>query len=164
MYDARVVVLAAYLCGCSSTQLPLMDASVAQRLRDDPDGFIVAGVDNDDAMIAGHPGSSPKGYDNLGVYAPSARAAAIMKALEHDYHLREITAWPIPPLHMQCAVLELPAGADRAAILAALTHDRRVRTAQPLQKFATKPIVHDPSFPAPLPTNERVRGTKPRGA
>jgi subtilisin family serine protease len=60
--------------------------------------------------------------------------------------MREITAWPIAPLHMHCAVLEIPAGADRAAVLAALTQDRRVRIAQPLQTFATQTSGYDDPY------------------
>ena len=39
---------------------------------------------------------------------------------------------------MHCAVLELPAGSDRNAVLAALAKDPRVKLTQPLQTFATR--------------------------
>jgi subtilisin family serine protease len=39
---------------------------------------------------------------------------------------------------MHCAVLEVPVGKDRRALLSALEHDRRVKLAQPLQSFATR--------------------------
>jgi subtilisin family serine protease len=61
-----------------------------------------------------------------------------MKTLEVDYGLHEVTSWPIEPLHMHCAILELPANADRTAVLANLSQDSRVRLAQPLQTFATR--------------------------
>jgi subtilisin family serine protease len=61
-----------------------------------------------------------------------------MRALENDYGLREVSAWPIQPLHMHCAVLEIPEGTDRGTVLAALAHDQRIRLAQPLQSFATR--------------------------
>jgi subtilisin family serine protease len=61
-----------------------------------------------------------------------------MRSLEHDYGLREVNAWPIKPLHLHCAVLEVPKGTDRDTLLATLAHDQRVKLAQPLQTFATR--------------------------
>src|SRR6202011_3265159 len=90
--------------------------------------------------------SSPKGYDGLTVYGPTSRAAQLLKGVERDYGLREVTAWPIRPLHMHCAVLELSTDADRASVLAALTRDRRVRIAQPLQTFTTRTTVYDDPY------------------
>jgi subtilisin family serine protease len=42
------------------------------------------------------------------------------------------------PLQIDCAVLELPAGADRNQLLATLSKDQRVKLTQPLQTFATR--------------------------
>ena len=97
-------------------------------------------------MPAGHAGSSPKGYDGLTLYGPTSHAAQVLKGVERDYGLREVTAWPIAPLHMHCAVLELSANADRASVLASLTQDRRVRIAQPLQTFATQTAIYDDPY------------------
>ena len=44
------------------------------------------------------------------------RRAQVMRSLEEDYGLREVSAWPIEPLHMHCAVLQVPDGADRGAV------------------------------------------------
>jgi len=135
---APIALLAVYLCGCSSTHLALEDKTAAQPLKDDAERYIVAGVENDDAIPIAHAGSTPRGYDSPQVYGPTLRTKQLLKGLEHDYGLREITAWPIATLHMQCAVLELRAGADRASVLAAISRDPRVRIAQPLQKFTTQ--------------------------
>ncbi len=97
-------------------------------------------------MPAGHAGSSPKGYDSLTVYGPTSRAAQLLRGVERDYGLREVTAWPILPLHMHCAVLELTADADPQSVLAALTQDRRVRIAQPLQTFTTQTAGYDDPY------------------
>jgi hypothetical protein len=134
-YRAFAVLLAVCLCACSGGRLAVETRAVAQRLNDDPRRYIVGCVDNYDATLAGHAGSSPRGYDAMIVYGPTSRARQLLMDLEHDYGLREITAWSIAPLHMHCAVLEVPASADRASVLAALTQDRRVRIAQPLQTF-----------------------------
>ena len=140
------LLLAVCLCACTGTRLPAAANVAAQRLSDDPERYIVAGVDNEEATPAGHAGSSPKGYDGLTVYGPTSRAAQLLKGVERDYGLREVTAWPIGPLHMHCAVLELSTDADRASVLAALTRDRRVRIAQPLQTFTTRTTVYDDPY------------------
>ncbi len=140
------VLLAACLCACSSARLAMDARASAPRLDDVPERYIVAGVDNADAVPAGHAASTPRGYDGLTAYGPTARAQAQLRGVEHDYGLREITAWPIAPLHMHCAVLELPAGADRASVLAALSRDPRVLIAQPLQTFATRTEVYNDPY------------------
>ena len=83
-------------------------------------------------------GSTPRGYDTIAAYGPSPSAQQVMRSLEADYRLREVNAWPIDPLHMHCAVLEVPEGTDRDALLNELAHDKRVMLAQPLQNFATR--------------------------
>jgi subtilisin family serine protease len=68
----------------------------------------------------------------------------MLHAVEVEYGLREVNAWPIESLRMHCAVLELPAGADRASMLGRLQQDRRIRLSQPLQTFATRTAYNDP--------------------
>jgi hypothetical protein len=103
-----------------------------------PEHFIIAAVDNDSAAVMPHAGSTPRGYDGITGYAASQNARRAMRALEHEYGLREVSAWPIAPLHMHCAVLEIPDGADRRTLLAAMMRDKRIKLAQPLQSFATR--------------------------
>jgi hypothetical protein len=143
---AALVVIC--LCACSSTRVAVEARAGAATLTDNPDRYIVAGVDNDAPSDAGHAGSSPRGYDGLAAYGPTPHAQQMLRGLEREYGMREITAWPIAPLHMHCAVLEIPPGADRVAMLAALTQDRRVRIAQPLQTFVTQTSVYDDPYVA----------------
>jgi Subtilase family len=145
-YRPWALLLAVCLCACAGTRLPVAAQVGAQRLSDESERYIVAGVDNEEATPAGHAGSSPKGYDGLTVYGPTSHAAQLLKSLEREYGLREVTAWPIAPLHMHCAVLELSANADRASVIASLTQDRRVRIAQPLQTFTTQTSVYDDPY------------------
>ena len=84
-----------------------------------------------------HAGSSPRGYDGITGYDRAATRQMI-RSLESEYGLREVSAWPIAPLHMHCAVLEVPEGVDRRTLLAAMTQDKRIKLAQPLQSFATR--------------------------
>jgi subtilisin family serine protease len=54
-----------------------------------------------------------------------------------DYALRQVASWPIKVLAMHCVVYEIGDGRAVAAVLDALSHDRRVALAQPLQQFHT---------------------------
>ncbi len=82
-------------------------------------------------------GSTPRGYAGLPNYGGSARSIAGATGLARDYELREVSAWTIRPLRLRCMLYEIPASADRDALLARLRGDRRVRLAQPLQRFDT---------------------------
>lgn len=131
---ATVLVLSA----CAGTPAQIASKAAPQSLRLAPERYIVAGIDNVRAAPPLRAGSSPRGYDGIAAYGPSARAQQIMLTLASDYGLREVTAWPIDPLHMHCAVLEVPADVDRGALLAKMERDPRIRLAQPLQSFETR--------------------------
>ena len=140
------VLLAGCLCACAETRVQPLAQAAMRQLGTDTERYIVAGVDNEDRIPAGHAGSSPKGYDGLTTYGPSSRAIQRLRSVEQDYGLREVTAWPIMPLHMHCAVLELPEHSNRATVLAALAQDNRVMIAQPLQTFATQSAAYDDPY------------------
>lgn len=135
-WSPALLVLTA--CACSNTPVRIESRALADQVSRSPEHFIIAAVDNQPAVFAARAGSTPRGYDSIASYGPSPAARQTMRALENDYGLREVTAWPIEPLHMHCAVLELPDGTDRATVLVALAHDQRIRLAQPLQSFATR--------------------------
>jgi Subtilase family len=140
------VLATAVVCACSAPPLRPDSRAFASHLSQSQERYIVAAVDNEHAALAGHAGSSPRGYDGVTAYGPSAHAVQLMKSLEAAYGLKEVSAWPIEPLHMHCAVLELPPGADRAAVLDALSRDRRVRLVEPLQLFATRTQVYNDPY------------------
>jgi hypothetical protein len=98
------------------------------------------------------PGSTPRGYDVIGPYAVSDRARAVTAALERDYGLRQVRAWPIVPLGVQCLVFALPPQADRAELLRRLAADRRVSLTQPMQVFDALGS-HDSSSQLPASTS-----------
>jgi len=100
--------------------------------------LIIAAVDNDGAALAARAGGTPRGYDTLAPYGPTPGARERLHAVETQYGLTEVNAWPIDPLHLHCAVLEVPAGQTPASVLAALAQDPRIRLAQPLQTFETR--------------------------
>ena len=132
------LLLALAACACSNTPVRIESRALSDQMSRSPDHFIIAAVNNDPGVFLAHAGSTPHGYDTIAAYGPSMTARQMMRSLENDYGLREVSAWPIEPLHMHCAVLEIPDGVDRPTLLAALAHDQRIKLAQPLQSFATR--------------------------
>jgi subtilisin family serine protease len=132
---AFVVLLA---CACSNAPVRIESRALADQVSRSPEQFIIAAVANDPTVFVARAGGTPRGYDGISTYGPSPTARQVMRSLENDYGLREVSAWPIEPLHMHCAVLEVPSGTDRTTLLAALAHDGRIKLAQPMQSFATR--------------------------
>jgi subtilisin family serine protease len=132
------VFLALAASACSNTPVRIESRALADQISRSSEHFIIAAVDNDPDVFVARAGGTPRGYENIAAYGPSPAARRTMRALENDYGLREMSAWPIEPLHMHCAVLEIPQGTDRRTVLAAMLHDRRIRLAEPLQSFATR--------------------------
>jgi Subtilase family len=131
------ILFAGLACACSRPVRIESSAFVAQAGQA-PDRFIIAAVDNDAMVFLARAGGTPRGYDSITVYGPSAHARQTVRSIENDYGLREVSAWPIEALHVHCVMLEIPEGADRAVLLAKLSSDPRVKLAQPLQTFATR--------------------------
>jgi hypothetical protein len=123
---------------CSSAPARIDSRPLGNQVSLSSDRYIIVAVDNVPAAYVAHAGGTPRGYDAVADYGATAQARETLHALEHQYGLREVNAWPIGPLLIHCAVVEIPAGADRAQVLAALSMDRRVKLTQPLQTFATR--------------------------
>jgi subtilisin family serine protease len=138
MRRLAALLLVLMACACSNTPVRIESRALADQVANSPDHFIIAAVNNEPAPFVARAGSTPRGYDGIAAYGPSVAARQMMRALENDYGLREVSAWPIEPLHMHCAVLAVPDGMDRGTLLAALSHDTRIKLAQPLQSFATR--------------------------
>ena len=123
------------LAACSNAPVRIESQALADQVSKSPEHFIIAAVENNPSAFVARAGSTPRGYDTVTSYGPSQSARRTMTSLENDYGLREVSAWPIEPLHMHCAVLEIPGGTDRATLLEALSHDQRIKLAQPLQSL-----------------------------
>jgi hypothetical protein len=132
------VLLALIASACSHAPVRIESRALADQSSRSSEHYIIAAVDNDPTVFVARAGSTPRGYDSVAIYGPSVAARQMMRALENDYGLHEVSAWPIDPLHMHCAVLEIPEGKDRSTLLTALAHDRRIKLAEPLQSFATR--------------------------
>jgi subtilisin family serine protease len=135
---APLLFIVGLTSACANTPARIESKALANAPLESPDRFIIAAVDNHSVEVMARAGSTPRGYDAIAAYGPSPSAQQVMRSLERDYGLREVSAWPIEPLHIHCAVLKLPDGTDRSAMLATLSRDRRVKLAQPLQTFATR--------------------------
>jgi subtilisin family serine protease len=133
------------MSACSGGPAVRIDSrALGDQIAESPERYIIAAVDNEPVTYVAHAGGTPRGYDANSGYGPSSRARSVMRQIEREYGLREVSAWPIEPLHMHCAVLEVPAGKNRSALLLALSHDSRIKLTQPLQTFATRSGYNDP--------------------
>jgi hypothetical protein len=133
-----LAVVLALASACSSAPLRIDSRALGNQVALSSDRFIIVAVDNVPPAFVAHAGGTPRGYDSVADYGATAHARETLHAVERQYGLREVNAWPIGPLQIHCAVLEIPSGADRAQLLAALSKDRRVKLTQPLQTFATR--------------------------
>ena len=85
-------------------------------------------------------------------YAPSSyrddagRAARrrIAEAVAREYGLTIIDDWAMPALNVDCYRMREPDGAQPGQIVEALSHDARVKWAQPVSTFAAQ--AHDPLY------------------
>jgi hypothetical protein len=132
------VLLAASLAACSGSPVRIDSRAFSDQVTQSPQRYIIAAVSNEPVTFMAHAGSTPRGYDMISTYGPTERARRLMREVESDYMLREVNAWPIESLHMHCAVLEVPAGADRDTLLDKLSHDPRVALTQPVQTFGVR--------------------------
>ena len=146
MKATLTVLLMLLVSACSGGAMRRDSMSAVSQLDASSESFIVAAVDNAQISIASRAASTPRGYDGAVAYGPSLRARQVMQSIVTDYGLREVTSWPIEPLHIHCAVLEIPPNSDRSTILAALARDQRVKLAQPLQTFTTRTEVYNDPY------------------
>ena len=159
MYRDRIATafILLLLAGCATTSGRRTAGAEALALasRADASNFIVVAVSNDPGLPAMHPGSTARGYGEVEGYLVGDGARRAMHAVESDYHLRPVAAWPINLLHLQCAVFALPGGVTRAAILARLQSDGRVALAEPLQDYSVRSTQADP-YAAVQSGNDRM--------
>ena len=135
---SMLTVLMMMAGACSSAPPRIESRALGNQVSASADRFIIVAVNNAPTAYVAQAGGTPRGYDAVADYGPTSHARQALRALEQEYGLREVNAWPIEPLHIHCAVLEIPSGADRNALLAALSKDQRVKLTQPLQTFATR--------------------------
>ncbi|HEY2145083.1 MAG TPA: S8 family serine peptidase [Steroidobacteraceae bacterium] len=123
---------------CSGSPVRIDSRAMGNQESQTPDRLIVLAVENETSAFVAQAGGTPRGYEAAIEYGPTSQAREAMRAVAKEYGLREVNAWPIKALNMHCAVLEIPADADRDTLLGALSKDKRVKLTQPLQTFATR--------------------------
>ena len=131
------VVAACLLGACSAQPLVRSRALLPESARDSPQHYVVVTIRNPISPPALHAASSGRGYDNIGSYRAGGSARDASRALAAQYGLRETSSWPIALLGVHCLVYALPENADPENLRAALAHDSRVESVQPLQQFDT---------------------------
>lgn len=149
------------LAGCALRQDGLRAPALPAQARADPDRFVVITVRNEPDPAFATPGSTPRGYAAAGAYAVSAHARAITHSLERQYSLREVSAWPIESMRVNCLVMRLPSVTPRSALIARLQRDSRVESVQPLNQFTTESASSQASTPASSGSGSRPADRRP---
>ena len=136
----RLLVLAALglTAGCALQQAAVRAPELPAQARADPERFVVITVRNEPQPAVATPGSTPRGYAAAGVYGVSARARTLTHSIERDYSLREVSAWPIESLRVNCIVARVPDLTARATLISLLARDSRVESVQPLNEFSSE--------------------------
>ena len=80
--------------------------------------------------------------------APPSRWAEVRRLLARTYGLREVGAFPLESLGVQCVVYQVPADLPLDRALAELGADPRVESAQPNQVFEGLAASHDDPYAA----------------
>ena len=147
------LLLAVLLPACANIGLTLpsnedLEAAVLVRVNEAGDRMVVIAVANPSESVPVLPGTTAGGYAGAPGYMAYGSARATVAALEKDYHLHQVTAWPIVALKVQCAVLEIDGAEPRDQVLATIAKDRRVQLVQPLQTFRTLGVAlaYDPNY------------------
>jgi hypothetical protein len=131
--DRIALLLATALVGCAPIRMPIaMLPDGALRM---PQRYVVVTLPNPVAFLP-HAASTPKGYDNVGRYQVGRVARHTSRAIAMSYRLHAVTSWPIAALGVACIVYQLPTDTDRERLLAALTLDSRIKSAEALNEFA----------------------------
>jgi subtilisin family serine protease len=132
------IALLGLLTGCALRSAALRPPPLPDQAKVDPTHFLVITVRNDPQPALATPGSTPRGYAAAGVYGVSSRTRWMTHAIERDYRLREVSAWPIESLRVNCIVVRLPDLTPRSTLIAQLERDSRVESVQPLNAFASE--------------------------
>jgi len=118
--------------------------ALAPATQADSANFIVLAVNNEPDGAVSRPGSTGRSYYGGANYTVSDGARRTMRNLAAEYRLQPVAAWPIGLLHMHCAVLAIPPGITRDAMLERLRADQRVALVEPLQEYSVQSTEPDP--------------------
>src|SRR5580704_8392594 len=91
-------VIVAIASACSTAPVRIDSRALGNQVSQSSDRFIIVAVDNVPAAFVAHAGGTPRGYDTVADYGATAHAREALHAVEKEYGLREVNAWPIGPL------------------------------------------------------------------
>ena len=100
----------------------------------DADRDILLTFDNTGARASATAWAAPYRFRKRYVVTPAVRRLSRLVAKDHN--LVAVDHWPIRSLAVYCFVYRVPEGVDRDQLVAALSRDSRVESAQPLNEFA----------------------------
>jgi hypothetical protein len=130
---AACALLAA--CGTLTLQPPVapnaMDTSMSSYRDADADRYIIVTMTNavHEQLVHG------ERVDREGALPP--QYAAFLANLSRTYGLKRIADWPLSTLAVRCFVFEVPDAAQRDAVIASLSKERHIESAQRLSNFHT---------------------------
>jgi subtilisin family serine protease len=124
----KQIIVRAFVAIAAFMLAPTVAAQNADIERD-----ILVTFENSGAKVA----SSSAPYRARKRYALSAEARKHARAIEEQYHLKQVDHWPIRSLSIYCFVYRVADGEDRELVLDRLRADTRVESAQPLNRFET---------------------------
>lgn len=136
MHAARLICVVAAFAGLSACATQSAAVLTPAAVREAPQEYIVVAVANQPSNYFGA-GSTARGYGGHASYLESAGARRTLQTLANDYHLQQVSGWPIPALALHCVIFKTRGGEDRPALIDQLRHDARVSLVQPLQSFTT---------------------------
>lgn len=134
-----IVLCALWLAGCASA--PVQTAPVVSASRDDAAQLLV--------MLRAAPPHLHAGDGYGGNYTSSPDESGrqrVAQELAREYGLQLVNSWPMPALGLDCFVMRANAGLSTEQLAQRLAHDKRVESAQPMQRFHVL-ASNDPLYP-----------------
>src|SRR5580692_6913331 len=95
-----VLLLGTWLAACNPASVRVESRALKHGDYQNSDRLIIAAIDNSPVQFLAAAGSSPRGYDSAVGYQATSDARRSMRAVEQQYGLQEVDAWPIKPLHL----------------------------------------------------------------
>lgn len=128
----------AALTAAACTTFPVVPVpTLPANVHESAERYIVVTLRNPDPAPTARATSTPRGYDGGRLYRVNPVAQGTAKDIAHDFHLLEVSSWPIRALGVHCIVYRLSGADDLGATLTALGRDPRVESAEPLAIFST---------------------------
>jgi subtilisin family serine protease len=141
-----LLILSATLVACAHLEAPrdsdangILVRQILVTARQAP--TIAFGLTGDPAMV----------YQRRRGYGPAPGVERLLDSIADDYGLTRIEGWLISSLGVYCEVYELRPGQDRDDVLARVSADPRIDSAQPMNVYQTQGIFYDDPYASMQP-------------